>query len=141
MLVAALGVFLPLMLGGADIILGKTRYTSICSRCGIQTANDFYFFFDAEVAHSEKVLPVSRKTVLPNRDVTSCEHHDVMVGKRVFSICKDGTILDLRRGEPLGDPHFQISEVRTAYLALAEKNQDAAAHYIEQLARSRYSEK
>ena len=140
-LLASLGIFLPLILGGADIIFGKTRYTSICSRCGIQTANDYYFFFDAEVAHSEKVLPVSRKTVLPNRDITSCEHHDVMVGKRVFSICKNGTILDLCRGEPLGDPHFQTPEVRKAYLALAQNNPDDASHFIEQLAKTRYSGK
>ena len=136
---AALGVFLPLILGGADTILGKTRYTSICTRCGIQRAHDFYFFFDAEFAHSEKLLPVSRKTILPNSNVTSCEHHEVMVGKRVFSIGKDGTILDLRRGEPLGDPHFQNPEVRNTYLALAKKNRNEAALYIEQLARSRYS--
>jgi len=140
-LFAALAIFLPLILGGADIIFGKTRYTSICTHCGVQTADDFYFFFDAEVAHSEKILPVSRKTVLPNRDVSSCEHHDVMVGKRVFGICKDGTILDLRRGEPLGDPHFQIPEVRNAYLSLAQKSPDDAAHYIEELARSRYKGK
>ncbi len=129
------------MLGGADIIFGKTRYTSICSHCGLQTADDYYFFFDSEIAHSEKILPVSHKTLLPERDVTSCEHHGVMVGKRVFSICKDGTVLDLRRGEPLGDPHFQNPEIRSAYLALAQKNPDAAALYIEELARSRYSTK
>jgi hypothetical protein len=140
-LIAALGIFLPLILGGGDTILGRTRYTSICTRCGIQTADDFYFFLDAEIARSKKVLPVSRKTLLPDRDFSSCEHNDVMVGKTVFSICKDGTILNLRRGQPLGDPHFQNPDIQKTYLALAQKHPDEAAHYLEQLARSRYSAK
>ena len=140
-LLAALGVFLPLTLGGADTLLGKTRYTSICTRCGIQTADDYYFFVDAEIAHSEKLLPSSRRTALPNCDFHSCEHQDVMVGKTVFSICKDGTIFNLRRGEPLGDPHFQNPDIRKTYLALAQKNPDGAALYLEHLARSRYRAK
>ncbi|MGZ8921205.1 MAG: hypothetical protein ACXW3L_09495 [Limisphaerales bacterium] len=134
----ALACILPFLIRGADTILSKIRYTSICIHCGEQSTAHFYYVLDSEIAQSEKILPMSRLTLLPGRNPQTCPHEYVLVGKTVFNITRTGTIFHQVQGQPAGDREFERAEVKNTFLTLSQKNPAEAPAFIRDLAKARY---
>jgi hypothetical protein len=138
MLIVALALLLAFLIRGAETIVGTMRYTSICTHCGVQTAADFYYLFDSELAQAQQILPMSRRTLMPEQNPDACTHEYVLVGKTVFALARNGAFTRQVRGQPSGDPEFEKAEVKNTFLALSQKNPEAATAFIEALAKKRY---
>lgn len=138
LLILAVLFLLAILIRGAETIFSKIRYTSICTRCGLQTAADFYYLFDSEIAQPEQILPISRKTLMPAQNPAICTHEYVLVGKTEIFLAINGAFTHRMRGQPFGDSEFEKAEIKSTFLALSQKNPSAATAFLEALAKARY---
>ena len=86
----------------ADHFIQKIRYTSICSRCGEQSAAEFHILFGTELFRTDKILPISLRSVVRNSSAARCTHDSILIGKSIFGISKDLEIYRMSAGEPGG---------------------------------------
>jgi hypothetical protein len=95
-----LALFLAGVVRSTDLLAQRLRYVSICTRCGVQTAEDFYLVLGTEVLKCEKVLPASESTkVKEGRD---CLHESALIGKSGWLLTKEFATAGLEAGEPRG---------------------------------------
>ena len=111
-----LALLLAAVIRSSDLLAQRLRYTSICTRCGVQTAEDFYLVLGTEVLKCQKVLAASESTKVGA--VGDCSHETALIGKSGWLMTKEFGTARLDSGEPRGWV-YQGGELEAQLKALA----------------------
>ena len=129
---AVLALMVAELVSNSDLLAQRVRYTSICTRCGLQTAQDFYLILGTEVFRYDKVLAASGSTKI--RSIGKCSHDSALIGKSGWIITKEFATATLETGEPQGW-NYQGSELEKQLSALAVMRPAESIRYVQALAR------
>jgi hypothetical protein len=117
LVLSAIAVILPPLIQSSRALAEYERYASICTRCGVQTAEDFYLVLGTEVLRREKVLGASKLTQM--RTTENCSHETALIGKSLSQLHKNFALGQLKNGQTKGwmfrgeDLSRHLAEMRT----------------------------
>ena len=126
----AMALVLPALIGSSDTVAEKHRYTSICTKCGVQMAEDFYVLLGTELLRSQKVLGTSKLTRITGND--RCAHETAFIGRSMWQIHKTLGIGESASGQP-GGWIYDGKELPNHLAALATMRPSESLRYMEEL--------
>jgi hypothetical protein len=118
------------VIGASDMLAQRVCYTSICTRCGRQTAEDFYLVLGTEILKREKVLAASESTKVPGQG--RCAHDSALIGRSGWMITKQFGTARLEAGEPRGW-NYRGGELEKDLRALAGMRPVESIRYVHAL--------
>jgi len=127
---AAMALILPPLIESSHTIVETDRYASICTRCGVQTAEDFYMVLGTEVLRCEKILGASKITRL--QEIENCTHETALIGRSLWQLHKNFDFGRVAYGKPKGWI-YQGEELPKHLLALAAMRPGESVRYIDAL--------
>ena len=122
--------FLATVVRSSDVLIQRQRYTSICTRCGVQTAEDFYLVLGTEVLKCEKVLATSESTRIT--DGGNCSHETALIGRSGWLLTKNFETAGLEAGKPRGW-NYRGGELKKELEALGGMRPAESVRYVHAL--------